>query len=87
MDSYYQKGVLMKKILSLILAGIMAVTGCVLGYAPVEAAPVQGTSGDPADAGSAAYREGEALVLKGNIGSLQEPCEIGPGSRRRYQDN
>ena len=53
----------MKKILSLILAGVMAVTGCVLGYAPVEAAPVQGTSGDPADAGSAAYREGEALVL------------------------
>ena len=53
----------MKKILSLTLAGIMAVTGCVLGYSPVEAAPVQRTSGDPADAGSAAYREGEALVL------------------------
>ena len=53
----------MKKILSLAISGIMAVTGCVLGYVPAEAAPlhenVRGTSSES----SSGYREGEALVL------------------------
>ena len=73
----------MKKILSLILAGVMAVTGCVLGYAPVEAAPVQRNvrrSGRCRQ--RSIQRRRSTGADEGNIGSLQEPCEIGPGSRR-----
>lgn len=53
----------MRKILSLAISGIMAVTGCVMGYTPAEAAPLNGISGDTAAGGSREYRDGEALVL------------------------
>ena len=53
----------MKKILSLAISGIMAVTGCALGYVPAEAAPLHGNAGGASYGSSSGHREGEALVL------------------------